>query len=157
VCHLRRPEDRRVVGGVRAPHRMDDAYPVLGERPHRDIVALPLRPLAPILGLRPPLLLRRVPGELLQRRPQRLVAGRPPPCGGILAALPGDWRRPGQPLETCRAGERVRSSPQPTSRRGASRLPALGRLANSTWSGCWAKSCAIAASSAAICSSSGAS
>src|SRR5689334_6439514 len=62
---------RRCIGRVGCEHGKGDAYPNIGEGTHSDAVAFPFCPFSVIVGFRPVLLLRTLPGKLMQGIAQR--------------------------------------------------------------------------------------
>ena len=97
-------EGCRVVGLALAPHGVDEADPLVGQRPHGHGVTLALPPLALVVGQRPRLFLGALPGELLQGVAQRLVTGVAPMRFSEVAALKGHRRGASQGLDAGRAG-----------------------------------------------------
>jgi len=101
---LRGQEGRRIVGVVVGPQGVDEADPLVGQGAHGHGVALPVAPLAVIVGQGPGLFLRALPGELLQGVAQGLVAGVTAMRFGEGATLKGHRRRAGQSLDAGRVG-----------------------------------------------------
>ena len=94
----------RLIALLLAPDGNENSDPHVGERTHRDCVALAFRPFALIIGSSPLLLLGRLPGELKQGIAQRLDASQPSVGPGIRPALKEYWRGSCQSLQAAGIG-----------------------------------------------------
>ena len=107
-------EDGGFIGLVGAPHRMDNAHPMVGKRAHRDAVTLPLPPLPLVVGHRPCLFGElRLPGELVEGVAQGLDTGIAFMGLTVLPTLKRDWRGAGQAL-ACSVPKRSAPGHHPT-------------------------------------------
>jgi hypothetical protein len=100
MSQLRRFKRRGLIAGVTHPHAIDDAHPDVGQGSDSHAVGLALCAFALVIGQRPRLTQRRLPGELVQGVAQRLQAGEAFVRFGIVATLERHWRGPGQGLDT---------------------------------------------------------
>ena len=95
-------EDRGIIGLPVRPGRKDYADPEIGQRPRSDWVGLAFLPLALIVGQRPRLEARTLPGKLVTGVAQDLITRVAPMRFGKIAALKGHRRGPGQSLQAAR-------------------------------------------------------
>src|SRR5215472_3998593 len=100
MCLPGREKLGSVVADLLAPQRVDDTYPEVRQRAQRDTVTFALTPLTSVIGQRPVLLRRGLPGELVQGVAQGLDARQTLTRPRKLAALVGDGGGPRQCLHT---------------------------------------------------------
>src|SRR5438132_6019346 len=100
MCMPRCFKGGRLIAGLVHPHAVDDAHPDVGQGAHRHTMRFAFRPFALVIGQRPLLVQRRLPGELVQSVAQWFHAGEAFVRFGILATLERHWSGPGQGLDT---------------------------------------------------------
>jgi len=100
MSQLRRFKRRGLIAGLVLPHAIDDSHPDVGQGSDSHTVRFALSTLALIIGKRPGLFPRRLPGELVQGVAQGLHAREAFVRFGVIATLERHGSRPGQSLDT---------------------------------------------------------